>query len=309
MRWNRADLLCLLCGALGILGVAFARAPLARTHHQTEAGQDVYALAPPQQVVVASLGYRAALADLIFAHVVVSAGTHLYEKRLFEFAAQYIETINALDPKFRDPYRFADAIITLQTVKVPEELYWQARAILERGTRELPYDQELWSAAGQFFAYLAPAALSSESDRAAWRQHGARYLARACELIGSNENIPYHCYTAASLFSSAGNLAASRSFLEKMRLMVDDPELQAMIDFKLRNLAGDEAQQAARERAGRFERLWRSDLPFVSRAAQAALGPRFDPFACARATGSEPASSCATSFRDRLADAGQLNAN
>jgi hypothetical protein len=265
-------------------------------------------LAPPQQVVVGSLGYRAALADLIFAHVVVSAGTHLYEKRLFEFAAQYIETVNALDPKFRDPYRFADAVITLQTAKVPPEMYYQARKILERGTRELPYDQELWSAAGQFLAYLAPAAFASEEERAAWRQEGARYLARACELIGSNENIPYHCYTAATLFSKGGNLAASRSFLEKMRLMVDDPELLALIDVKLRSVAGEEAQQAAQERAARFERLWRGDLPFASRLTVAALGPRFDPFDCARAAGGEPAPSCATSFRDRLAE-GEPGAN
>ena len=303
MRWNRSDALCSLCAVLATLGIAFGRGALAQTYKQTSSGRDVYALAPPEQVVVGSLGYRAALADLIFAHVVVSAGVHLQEKRLFEFAAQYLETINALDPKFRDPYRFADAIITLQTVKVPEEMYGQARAILERGTRELPYDQELWSAAGQFFAYLAPAALSSERDRAAWREQGARYLARACELIGSNESIPYHCYTAATLFSEAGNLAASRSFLEKMRLMVDDPELQGMIDSKLRSLAGDEVQQAAQERAGRFERIWRSDLPFVSRATESALGPGFDPFACARASGAEPALSCATSFRERLAEA------
>jgi hypothetical protein len=283
--------------------IALSRAPLATAHRATSAGRDVYALAPPEQVVVGSLGYRAAVADLIFAHVVVSAGLHLQEKRLFEFAAQYIETINALDPKFRDGYRFADAIITLQTVPVPSEMYYQARTILERGTRELPYDQELWSAAGQFMAYLAPAQLASEAEKEAWRQAGARYLARACELIGSNESVPYQCVTAATLFSQGGNLAASRAFLEKMRMVVDDPELRALIDYKLARLAGDEAQQATVERSKRFERLWRDDLPFVSRTAMASLGPRFDPFACARASVSAtPAPSCATSFRDRLAE-------
>jgi hypothetical protein len=307
VRWSRPDLLCAACAVVACAAIALERKPLADTHYKLAQGPDVYALAPPEQVVVGSLGYRAALADLIFAHVVVSAGLHLQEKRLFEFAARYIETVNALDPKFRDPYRFADAIITLQTVKVPPEMYWQARAILERGTRELPYDQELWSAAGQFFAYLAPAGLASEQERAAWRQLGARYLARACELIGSNDRIPYHCYTAASLYSNAGNLAASRSFLEKMRLLVDDPELEEMIDFKLGTLAGDEARQDARERAQHFEKMWRSDLPFVPREAQSALGPRFDPFACARPAGAAPAADCGPSFR-ALADERALGA-
>ena len=300
MKWNRSDLLCLLCGTVAALALALGRAPLLRTHARTSAGRDVYALAPPQQVVVGSLGYRAALADLIFAHVLVSAGVHLHEKRLFEFAAQYLETVNALDPKFRDGYRFADAIITLQTAKVPPEMYHQARVILARGTRELPYDQELWSAAGQFLAYLAPAVLTSQQEKTEWQQEGARYLARACELIGSNEAIPYHCYTAATLFSKAGNVAASRSFLEKMRLVVDDPELQHLIDAKLRSLAGDEAQHAAQERAGRFERVWRNDLPFISRGAESALGPGFDPFACARPAGAEQTLGCTSSFRNRL---------
>jgi hypothetical protein len=298
----------LLCGVVAALALALGRASLVQAHRRISAGRDVYALAPPQQVVVASLGYRAALADLIFAHVLVSAGVHLHEKRLFEFTAQYLETVNALDPKFRDGYRFADAIITLQTAKVPPEKYWEARAILQRGTRELPYDQELWSAAGQFLAYLAPAALTSEQDKREWQQEGARYLARACELIGSNDIIPYHCYTAASLFSKAGNVAASRSFLEKMRLLVDDPELQQLIDAKLRNLAGDDVQHAAQQRAQRFEHLWRSDLPFIPRTAESALGPRFDPFACARLAGVQPSLDCTTSFRERLTEAHQHSA-
>lgn len=303
MKSNKSDWLCVLCAVAAMGLIALQRGPLASAYGGTKAARDVYALAPPDQVVVGSLGYRAAVADLIFAHVVVSAGLHLQEKRLFEFAAQYIETINALDPKFRDGYRFADAIITLQTVPVPREMYYQARAILERGTRELPYDQELWSAAGQFLAYLAPAALASDAERETWRQEGARFLARACELIGSNENVPYQCFTAATLFSQGGNLAASRAFLEKMRLVVDDPALRALIDQKLTKVAGDEARQATLERARRFERLWQEDLPFVPRTAMAALGPRFDPFACARgAATSKPAPHCATSFRDRLAE-------
>jgi hypothetical protein len=298
VKWNRSDLLAALCVLVGLTIVGLGRAPLATAHYGTKQGRDTYGLAPPEQMVVTSLGYRAAVADLILAHVLVSAGLHLQEKRLFEFAADYLDTVNALDPKFRDGYRFADAIITLQTVPVPKEKYYRARKILERGTRELPYDQELWSTAGQFLAYLAPAVMESDAERAEWRQEGARFLARACELIGSNENIPYRCYTAATLFSEGGNNEASRAFLKKMRLLVDDPELLEMIDFKLNKLEGQAAQHEARDRSTRFERWWRDDLPSLSRPGVAALGPRFDPFACARASGADV--SCATSFRDKV---------
>jgi hypothetical protein len=123
-------------------------------------------------------------------------------------------------------------------------------------------------------------------------------LARACELIGSNESIPHHCATAAKLFSDEGDREAARSFLRRFLLMVDDPELQAQAQWKLSQLDGAEASQRASERARAFERIWSADLPFVSRTAIFALGPRFDPFECAGASGKVRATTCVTSFRD-----------
>jgi hypothetical protein len=287
-----------LVAACGALLVGHLRTPLNVSYQRSTSGSDAYALASPDQMVALSLGYRAALADLLLGRVMVAAGTHLVEKRLFEFAPDYLDTINALDPKLRDGYRFADAIITLQGVEVPVEMYHRAREVLERGVRELPNDQELWSSAGQFLAYLAPARLETPEERAAWRLQGARFLARACELIGSNESIPHHCATAAKLFSDEGDREAARSFLRRFLLMVDDPELQAQAQWKLSQLDGAEASQRASERARAFERIWSADLPFVSRTAIFALGPRFDPFECAGASGKVRATTCVTSFRD-----------
>jgi hypothetical protein len=245
-----------------------------------------------------SLGYRAAAADLIFGHVLVAVGIHMTEKRLFEFAGHYLETINELDPKFRDPYRLSDAILTLQTVRVPEEMYRQARAIVLRGTRELPYDQELHLSGGQFLAYLASSGLTNPREIEAFRQEGARLLARACELIGTNENVPYHCITAAMLYSEAGNRAASQAFLERFLTVVDDPSLRRLAEAKLAQL-GASSQSESQRHYQRLLELWQPDLPFVTRVEINSLGPRFDPAACAglaRAGSAE----CGTSFREAL---------
>ncbi|HKY37384.1 MAG TPA: hypothetical protein VJN18_15685 [Polyangiaceae bacterium] len=297
MRWSSAWPSALIA-ALGLLLISQLRAPLNESHRKVSSGPDVFALTPPEQMVILSLGYRAALADLLLGHVMVAAGRHLLEKRLFEFAPDYLDTINALDPKFREGYRFADAIITLQAVEVPVDMYHRARAVLERGVRELPNDQELWSSAGQFLAYLAPSRLETAEERAAWRLEGARFLARACELIGSNENIPHHCVTAARLFGDAGKREAERSFLERFLLMTDDPELQTLARWKLSQLDGADASRRASERARAFEGIWRAELPFLSRAAFSVLGPRFDPSACAGMAGKDRPTECATSFRD-----------
>lgn len=300
MRWSKSDAAALVTLAVGVLLIALERAPLAASYGRLVTKHDVYVLPPAAQVVTLSLGYRSALADLIFGHLLVSAGIHTAEKRLFEFASHYIDAINELDPKFRAPYRYADAILTLQTVQVPQQCYHDARRILLRGTRELPYDQELWSSAGQFLAYLAPHQLTDPAAQAQFRSDGARLLARACELVGHNENIPYHCMTAAALFSDAGNVAAERAFLERVLTVSDDDQQRALAVARLRALAGADAQHELVARSLRFEQVWRSDLPFVSRVEMAALGPAFDPARCAGELGTPPGDACTTSFRERL---------
>jgi hypothetical protein len=280
-----------------VLLVARARGPLLEANERAATARDVYALPPPEQTLVLSLGYRAAAADLIFGHVLVGAGTHLSEKRLFEFAGDYLQTVNALDPKFRAPYRYADGIITLQAVKVPDSMLRQARDILLRGTRELPYDQELWNSAGQYLAYLAPGWLSDPTEARAFREEGARLLVRACELIGMNDQIPHNCITAAALFSNAGDKAATRDFLTRLLDVIDDPGLRALAEGRLQQLDGESAVLQSRSRLERFNRLRAADLPFSPRTELQALGPRFDPASCAGKPPPPGDEHCSTSFR------------
>lgn len=300
MKWSKADAFSLVAAALGVLLVSQLRAPLFAESRRETAERDVYVLPPPEQVVVLSLGYRAAVADLIFGHVLVAAGTHVSEKRLFEFAGDYLNTVVELDPKFRAPYRYADGIISLQSVKVPDRMQRQARELVLRGTREFPFDQELWNSAGQYLAYLAPSWLSDPKEAQAFREEGAKVLARACELVGSNENIPHNCISAAALFSRDGNNTATRDFLIRMLEVLDDPELRAMAEGRLKQLDGESAVLESRARLERFNRYRAGDLPFVSRVELQSVGPRFDPAACAGRMAPPGDQQCSTSFRQLM---------
>jgi hypothetical protein len=295
VKWSSADWRALSALALGVVLIATSHAKLADDYRRITAKHDVYLLPPASQMRAFSLGYHSALADLIYGHVLVSAGIHLSEKRLFEFVDLYLETVHELDPKFRDPYRYADALLTLQSVVVPQEMYRKARRLLLRGTQEFPDDQALWASAGQFLAYLAPGQLKDPAEAQEFRQDGARMLARACELIGSNENIPYHCITAAGLFNEAGKTAASQAVLQKLLVVSDDPNIQASARAQL-------AAMGVQAHAQRFEQLRRQDLPFISHNGLAALGPRFDPAACAGKRERVQDDPCSTTFRERLAE-------
>lgn len=291
-RFTAILLVVLIVGA-GLLADR-ARAYLLPRFLEAKRTEDSVILPPPDVTMLMSLGYRSALADLIFAHVLVSYGQHFQEKRLFELAPDYLNTIVTLDPKFREPYRLADTLITLQPKPPPEEAYDAARRLQDRGLQNFPHDSELWLISGQFLAYLAAPQLPKEK-RAEWRLEAARRLARSCELMGSNENIPFHCITAASLFNDAGRLEAARGFLQRVLAVTDDPEIESLAGGYLGVLVGQAERDRVEERTLRFRSLWATDLTFITREMLLLIGPRFDTGLCAGHPDSQR--QCFTSFR------------
>lgn len=263
------------------LVIGAARPRLSTLFHQQRASGDVYALPSADQTVALSLGWRSALADLLFSHVLVSYGIHIQEKRRFEFAGDYLEAVIELDPRFRAPYRYADTILTLGSVKPQEGDWHRARRILERGMREYPYDAALWNQAGQFMAYLAPGSLPDEPTKQEWRIEGARRMARACELMGSDEHLPFHCVTAATILSKAGERDATIQFLERVLTVVDNEEVRGLALSYLQKTAGDSARDQVQWRAERFLDVWRTDLAYVPKEALLVAGPPLDVARCA----------------------------
>src|SRR5690242_5393116 len=84
------------------LAVTLVRGRLFSVNRRVRETSDVYPLPPPRQVVMLSLGYRSALADLLWAHVLVSQGLHTEQRRRFDNLTRLLEAINELEPTYRD---------------------------------------------------------------------------------------------------------------------------------------------------------------------------------------------------------------
>ena len=296
MRWNSTDTISAALILLTVVGIGQTRGPLAATYTHAKATSDAYLLPSVDQTYVASLGYRSALADLIYGHVLVAYGLHFQDGRLFQHVGEYLDVINRLDPKFRAPYWFADTLLTLQPEPPPEEFYRKARQIQERGLAELPYDQALFSAAGQYIAYLAPTHLADPREKEEYRRAGARYLMQACNLVGSNDAIPYHCVTAAKLLNQDDQRDAAQKMLERLLTVSDDPGIQELAMGYLKRMMGEQAQAIVEARQQRFRAKRVADLAFSPRVEAAALGPGFDSAACAGLAQAASAD-CASSWR------------
>lgn len=298
MAWGAAGLSMLACAVTIRAVQPRVSEKFAALRHES----DSYALPAPEQVVVASLGYRSALADYLFAWTRVSYGLHFEEKRRFDRVGDYLETIVALDPEFRTPLRFADTMLIFQPKLVPPENYRFARDFLERGLARHPDDADLWLQSGQFTAYLAPPHLPQKESKDEWRYAGARMLARACDLMGGNKNLPYHCMTAASLFSGAGQREATIQSLERILAVSDDEEVRRRAMGFLREQVDQQAAERIQARGAKVRAIWGRQLPMMSRNIIQMMGPQFDEALCSGRRALEEAPECATSWRDWTAE-------
>jgi hypothetical protein len=266
------------------LVVALVRPRVFELGRKVKETSDVYTLPPPRELVVLSLGYRSALADLLWAHVLVEQGLHTEQRRAFDNLIPLYDAINELEPTYRDPYLFADALITFQRKETPREEVVKAREIMERGTRARPLDGDIWLALGEFVAFIAPASyLTDPAEQAQWRLDGARMLSRAAELGGGNANITWQAVGGASLLSKAGERDAAIRFLRRTLAVTDDEGLKERVKAQLAVLLGEQRDDVFRRLEEGVVAVRRRELPHVSRMEYMVLGPPRDPALCAGA--------------------------
>lgn len=281
---------------LGVVVITQVRAPLVERFAAGGSGDEVSMLLSPQHSIVLSLGHREALGDFLFAKLLVAYGLSFQNKRSFEATYNYLDTITTLAPKFEKPYLLADTLLTMKPQKPSADDYLQARRIQERGMAELPYETELFSNAGQFAVYLAPAVLPPDVGKEI-RHAGYRDLARACELASNNVNIPYHCIVAAKMFNRSGQREAMIQMLSRTLAVNDDPELQKRALAYLGAATDERVRERYARRNTALEAEWKATLPQASRILLSLLGPGPKLGRCAGAAASGTPG-CYTTWRE-----------
>jgi len=251
---------------------------------RVKARSDAYSLPPAASLPALSMGYRAAFADLIWAHILVTQGLRTLEKRPFDHIEKYFEAVNALDPKFRPPYILADALITFQSGNEPPlGRVLAARQVLERGIQELPHDAEVWLNYGEFLAYTGPGVVTDPADQDRWRKDGAAALMRAGELSPRDENVTWRSVAAYGLLhGKEAERAALIRFLERVYATTEDQELRENVLLKLRGLDAENKKSQVLVLQREFDTRWRAKA-FVNRTQLRIIGPSCSPWECAGA--------------------------
>ncbi len=266
--------------AVALAGIAATQPVLARTLHEVKQSDDSFALPPPAELHVATLGWDAAVVDLLWADLLVENGTHLLEKREFLNTPKYVDAILELEPDYPPVYKYVATLLVFRPIQGTEDDARKARAYLERGTRERPTDSSVWLDYGEFVAYIGPSYLQDEAEKNAWRIDGARAMARAVEL-GAD---PDRALSAASILSRGGDRRGVIAFLRRAYAQTAGPGMEAAhesIGERLAMLQASAVRDELDARRRAIEERRRKDAWAIDPELYMILGPAPDVFACA----------------------------
>lgn len=268
--------------ALGIAAVSFGAARVAREAAKAERGESVQAepYAPsPASAPFLSLGYREALADLMFVRL---RGYFGGAQTTPEAVASVCESIISLDPRFHRTYEYCGGAISFYALTSPtidRRVLLRAIAMLERGVREFPSDWRLPNLAGQI--YTQDLQSDDPQQRREWDEKGMLLIESAIRKPGAPAEL--QDWAAMMRTKYGQQQRAIRDLREVLLVTSDTRARRLLIDrlAKLENQNADEIAGEIYEARRRFDREWMSKRPLIPPTWYALLGPRlelgFDP--------------------------------
>ncbi|HEY6879854.1 MAG TPA: hypothetical protein VI299_17620 [Polyangiales bacterium] len=223
--------------------------------------EDVYYLPSPSTLAVLSLGFHAALADLLWCKSLVYFGEEVLHRGEVQYVFQYTDAVLALDPDFQRPYSWIATAALYRPAKVTIDDGMRAAAYLERAVKRWPKDGELrWDYGSLLRFELAPLEKDPVKKRRLL-ELAAPQLELATRL---GAGPPWLALNSAELLNKLGRSEQAIRQLEEMRAATRDPDLQREIDNKLQQLQVRTYVEAMRTAEGQFEREHAHSYPYLS---------------------------------------------
>jgi hypothetical protein len=221
--------------------------------------QDLLYLPPAQHLESMSLGYREALADLIWIRAVVFAGDRAGATN-YAWIIQYLEAIYTLAPGFRRPYAWGGVAFIYSGENVDRAMVDRALLLYRRGLEHFPEDHELLFAAGMLLTrdvQMQPG--YTDDERSAAMDEGVAMIRKAAAFGAP----PLVRQLAATLVSEGGTDALAIQFLESQLLQAEDENHRRLLLQKLEFVQGESATQALDQLRREFEDERRAEAAYL----------------------------------------------
>jgi len=220
-----------------------------------------------------TLGHHELGADLVFIRAIIYFGGQFHAKREYRWLENYLDTIVALDPEWRTPYRWAGVATMYDGRTITNESVLASNHFLEKGVKQFPDDWELSFMLG--CNYIFELKTDDPAQRSRWRLLGADYIQHAA-LVGGPPWIPL---LAATVLNDEGEGPAAIRHLEQVYASTQSASTRQEVRNRLLSLhAKVDFVEAERARA-EFEAGWRKTVPYAPADFFAVLGPPMPPIA------------------------------
>lgn len=193
---------------------------------------DVLYVPQSQYLRPMSLGFREALADLLWVRALVFTGVSLGHTDV-RAVRRYAGAISGLAPRFARVYQWGGVTAVYSGSRVTRDEVDVAIEIYREGVREFPEDHTLLYGLGMLLTHQVPSTPGYGADeRAAARQEGIQ-LIRQAAAFGADPLVRQY---AATLVSEHAESALARQFLEAELAQARDADYRRMLRKKLRDI-------------------------------------------------------------------------
>ena len=227
----------------------------------TQTYEDIYYLPPPDWLQVMSLGYRRALADLIWLRALIYFGDEFENKGAVKHVFDYGDSMLALDPDFQRVYRWVGVAGVYTPTGSPREYIERSVDVLRQGAERFPNDGELaWDTGATIVYELLPALSKAHPDRERLKAEGNDYMVAAARL---GAGPAWLVLTNATALRKLGEKERELRHLEEMYALVRDPKVKAQIETRLSQLRDQAYTEAFRSANEEFEQRRLQDFPYM----------------------------------------------
>jgi tetratricopeptide (TPR) repeat protein len=237
--------------------------------------EDVYYLPPPNELLLFSLGHRAALADLIWMKALVYFGDELYHGGDVSNLFRYTDAMLALDERFVRVYRWVASSAIYRTGDVTVEDVRKAIRYLERASRLFPDDANVAWDLGATYAYELVPMLPVGPKREEARRKSLEYLEMAA-LRGAGP--AWLGLSTAKQLTSLGRKEQAVRHLQDLYATATDPSIKAELEARLASLQTEAYVEAMRAAYDELETNRERDFPYLNTSLYMLVGrrPPFD---------------------------------
>lgn len=260
----------LVAAALLWLGARASGARALETRDEWPKHDETLLVLPPDAGRVMWAGYNELGADITWVRTLIYYGSAKIGKSDFRYLERLIDSIIALDPKFKDLYYWAAAAVTYRQSRATQEEFETSVKYLRMGLAEFPDDYELHEAlVMKLWWDLAP---TDPEEVRKNRTEAARVAERAMRLPSAP---PAAATRIAAMWGMLGEVEHARATLRQMLLTTENKEARAKMIERFRAIAGDlgevEMLAAAKEQ---FDSDHAANLPFGPSDLFVILGKR-----------------------------------